>query len=150
MPGFHGLLFGTGVGISSAEMLKRAEQIPTILVVDEDRHILSAFRDFFAREHCRMLSAVSAREGITILASNDVQLLVLDIQRIGAEIREIIRRFRQDRRESPIIVVAADPGIVSEQELRTLGASTILFKPLEIETLRSAVQQLLHLPHVHQ
>ncbi len=130
-------------------MLKRAEQIPTILVVDEDRHILSAFRDFFAREHCRMLSSVSAREGIGLLESNDVQLLVIDIQRIGSETREIIRTFRQGRPDSPVIVVAADRGSVDERELRALGASTVLFKPLDIETLRSAVQQLLHLPHVH-
>ncbi len=130
--------------------MKRADHIPTILVIDEDRHILSAFRDFFAREHCRMLSAVSMKEGFEILAANIVQLLVLDLRTVSAEAREIVRKFRAGHPESPIIAVAADAAMVSERELRALGANIVLFKPLEVGTLRSAVQELLHLPHVSQ
>ena len=53
---------------------------PRALVVDDDVNILSAFEDFFRKEHCAMLSASCAEDALRAIAGVEVNLVITDIK----------------------------------------------------------------------
>jgi CheY-like chemotaxis protein len=52
---------------------------PVVLVVDDDELAIKAVVQLLARRGFTMLSAISGREGLEILARNHVDVLVLDV-----------------------------------------------------------------------
>lgn len=51
---------------------------PTLLIVDDEPHILSALRRVLAEENYRVLTAGTGREGLELLAKNTVQVIISD------------------------------------------------------------------------
>lgn len=117
---------------------------PRALVLDDDENILSAFQDFFRREHCTMLSSSDPDEAIRILAGSVVNLVIADLRMEGGPGLALCRKIREIRPLVPLIVITGYPDLVSEEEARHAGADYYFLKPLELDALRLAVRRCLH------
>ncbi|MBI5483242.1 MAG: response regulator [Deltaproteobacteria bacterium] len=80
--------FSTSVD-SQAELAARARQLPTLLVVDDEKDITASLADLFRRDY-HVLSAASADEALTILNKHDVSVIVSDQRMPGKTGSELL------------------------------------------------------------
>ncbi|MFI5251333.1 MAG: response regulator [Bacteroidota bacterium] len=121
---------------------------PTVLVVDDDENIISAFEDFFRREYCIMLSASSMEQALKIISTQSPDLLITDIRLKDQSGITFFLKFKAMFKDVPVIVMTGYPESITEKEVLALGAEVLLLKPLELNKLRQAVRSCLHLHDV--
>lgn len=114
-----------------------------VLVLDDDENIISAFEDFFKRERCRMIAATSPAEALNKMKSLEIDLLITDIRLRHQSGVTFFLQLKSIGKHVPIIVITGYPESVEEKDLRALGASYLLVKPLELDRLREAVRDCL-------
>lgn len=117
---------------------------PRALVFDDDENILSAFQDFFRREHCAMLSCSDPEEAFRTLSGTAVDLVIADLRPERSPGLALCRRMKEIRPHVSLIVITGYPDLVSEAEARSAGADHYFLKPLELDALRLAVRKCLH------
>ena len=120
----------------------------TIVVVDKDENIVSAFRGFLAREGVCMVPSPSAAAASAMLETRTADLLIIDIG-IPVDLGlNFVRDVRRKHPSLPIIAITGYTESVSEREVKALGASFFFAKPLDLDRLRDAVRRSLPLKHV--
>ena len=118
---------------------------PTVLVVDDDQNIISAFEDFFRREYCTMVSASTLEDALKIIDNHEPDLLITDIRLKDRSGVSLLLQFKAGHKDVPVIVITGYPELLTEKEVLALGADILLLKPLELNKLRDAVRSCLHL-----
>ena len=121
---------------------------PALLLVDDRPENLRALEAVLAPLGRRMLQARSGDEALRYLLTDDVGVIVLDVQMPGIDGFETAERIKQRDRDSdiPILFVTA-----ISQDLRhrmrgyQTGAVDYIFKPVEPEVLRAKVAVFLEL-----
>ena len=114
-----------------------------VLIVDDRPENLLAMESILEGLEQNLVRAASAREALRYLLTEDVALIILDVQMPGVngfELAELIRE-RERTQHTPIIFVSAISH--SEQYVfkgYSLGAVDYLTKPFEPEILRSKVK----------
>jgi DNA-binding response OmpR family regulator len=116
---------------------------PRALVIDDDVNILSAFEDFFRKEHCTMLSASGADEALRAIAGVEVSLVITDITMPPERGVALCRKLKHSRPDIPVIVMTGSPNLIGEADARRAGADYYFLKPLELDQLRGAVRKCL-------
>ncbi len=114
-----------------------------VLVLDDDENIISAFEEFFRREHCRMIAASSPAEALKKIKHHDVDLLITDVRLKHQSGVTFFLQLKSLGHDVPVIVITGYPESIEEKDLRDLGAEYVLLKPLELERLREAVRDCL-------
>ncbi len=114
-----------------------------VLVLDDDEHIISAFEDFFKREHCKMIAAQSPEEALKKIKNLDVDLLITDVRLKHHSGVTFFLQLKSIGKDVPVIVITGYPESIEEKDLRALGAEYVLLKPLELDKLREAVRDCL-------
>ncbi len=121
---------------------------PKVLVVDEDKNILSAFEDFLNKEHCNLITASCIDEAVINLVLQPVDLLIMDVN-LKKQLNETLLRYMKElQRNLPIIIITSYSDIISEKDAKDYGADYFFLKPLELNKLRRAVRKCLHLDKV--
>lgn len=123
-------------------------QTPCILVVDDDREIARAIEQFLVREGYRVLLAYDGMQALDALASNNVQLIILDVMMPKLDGLSATMKIRQTR-NIPIIILSAK----SEESDKVLGLSmgaddyvTKPFNPAElVARVSSHLRRYIHL-----
>jgi diguanylate cyclase (GGDEF)-like protein len=113
----------------------------TILIVEDDPEI-QYLLSFVLDEPDRTVEAVStAAEAEEILASRDVDLVVLDLILPDADGRSLLTsmRRRPETASVPVVVISARGGSESRQECYDLGADHYLEKPFDADELAADV-----------
>lgn len=116
---------------------------PKVLVVDDDENIVSAFREFLAKEHCTVLSTSAVEEALSILRRMHVGLVITDVRMRWQSGVTLLIRIRQVFPALPVIVITGHPNLISEEDLRHYGADYVFVKPLELDQIRNAVRKCL-------
>ncbi len=119
---------------------------PRVLVVDDDENIISAFEDFFKREQCTMISASSAEEALGIISRQLLNLVITDVRMKWQSGVTLLMKIKHLHPKLPVIVITGYPNVMSESDIRQLGADFYLAKPLELDQLRNAVRTCLRFP----
>jgi DNA-binding response OmpR family regulator len=109
---------------------------PKILIIDNDEDIVRILSTVLAKQGYRCVAAGSGEEGLRQF-SPDVRLVITDLNMPGDGIR-LIKSIRKTSRV-PIIVASAFHRQYADR-LRGLGKLTWLTKPVEFDSLLSAVE----------
>jgi two-component system, OmpR family, alkaline phosphatase synthesis response regulator PhoP len=117
----------------------------TILVVDDEEDILELVRYNLSREGYGVQCAASGEEAYDVIASGNIDLLVLDLMLPGMDGLELTRRLKGDSpaAELPIIMLSAkgeEADIVTGLEL---GADDYITKPFSPRVLVARVRSVL-------
>ncbi len=117
----------------------------TVLVVDDERNMLTVMRMTLEEAGYRVLTAERAEDAVGLLRDPDIDVVLTDLKMPGMSGEDFVRRSQQDRPDVPIIVVTAFGSIRSAIECIQAGAIDYLCKPFEPEDLQVTVQNALRL-----
>ncbi|AIQ47118.1 transcriptional regulator [Paenibacillus sp. FSL R7-0273] len=110
-----------------------------ILVIEDNLELSAVIRDFLEAEGYSVASASSAEEGLELLDSQAVKLLLLDIMLPGIDGFAVCRLARE-KFNLPILIMSARHGDDNKIIGLELGADDYLEKPFTIQLLIAKVK----------
>jgi len=122
-----------------------AEEIKTLLVVDDNEDNLDLLARRFERKGYTVLRASGGREALELLKSTPVDLVVLDVMMPEVTGLDVLRELRRSRSpaEIPVIVATAQTDSVDVVKALDLGANDHVSKPVNFEVLLARVRSQL-------
>ena len=117
----------------------------TVLVIDDNEDTLELMSDALCDDALRVLCAHSGTDAISLLMSESVDLVLLDLMMPdmnGFAVLEVMR-FVPRLMQIPVLVCTAQTGRHDTERARELGAAGVLFKPLSPTDVRQQVEQQL-------
>ena len=113
----------------------------SLFVIDDEPGILHAFRKVFAPPEYAVATASSAAEALAGLASHTPDVVVLDIHLPDSRGLDTFRKIRNRDPRVPVVLMTGHGTSDLAIEAIKDGAFDYLTKPLELDQLRSVVEQ---------
>jgi DNA-binding NtrC family response regulator len=126
------------------------EAMRTVLVIDDNPAVGTALDLLLGLREIRTLIAHSPDEGIAVLAREDVDLVIQDMNfstdtTSGEEGVALFRAIREQHPDLPIVLLTAWTRLETAIELVKAGAADYLAKPWDDHKLQATVENLLEL-----
>ena len=124
--------------------------MPTILVIDDNPAVATALEVLFSLHDLDAMHASSPAQGLALLDSEPVDLVVQDMNftantTSGEEGRALFEAIRQRHPDLPVILLTAWTHLESAVELVKAGAADYVAKPWQDAKLLATVNNLLEL-----
>ena len=122
----------------------------TVLVIDDNPGVASALEVLFGLHDIRTLSAGSPEQGLALLESADIDLVIADMNfqadtTSGEEGGRLFRDIRARHPDLPVILLTAWTHLEAAVQLVKAGAADYLAKPWDNRKLLATVENLLEL-----
>jgi two-component system cell cycle response regulator len=134
--------------ISSDEEKKSDSQSRyTILIVDDELRNIKLMAAILSTEPYEILQAQSGEQALTMISTNKIDLILLDVMMPGIngfEVTQLVKT-NQATKHIPIILVTALDGRENKQKAMDVGADEFLTKPInrvEVITRTKSILQL--------
>ena len=115
----------------------------SVLVVDDDLHILEVLEARLTTANLRVLKAISGEEALEIVRANLVDLMISDVRMPGMGGMDLFTEVRALRPSLPVIFLTAYGTIPDAVKAVKAGAVDYLTKPFEGRDLVQKVQEVL-------
>ncbi len=120
----------------------KTEQKPVVLVVDDERDHADGIVEALGRLPVKAMAVYTGEHAIEVLENQRVDVVVTDLKLDGqADGLEVLRKARQTSRSTEVILITAYATIENCKEAIRDGAFDYLVKPLDIDQLRTLVEQ---------
>ncbi len=115
-----------------------------LLLVDDDTETASAFAALLQLEGALVATAHSGKGALALLERNHVDLLVCDVSMPGVGGYELVEQVRANPRlaQLPTIALTGYANGADEQRARASGFDLTLSKPVSLDTLIAAAEQV--------
>ena len=117
----------------------------TILVVDDDPNQHSLMQDLLQPLGFKILLATSASQGLEILKSNKVDLIMLDVRMPEMDGWEMSKKIRKANYIMPILMVSANARDAEADLQANNFHNGYIAKPVNIDALLGKIAQLIHI-----
>jgi len=116
---------------------------PRVLVADDEASMRELLTIVLRREGCEVVLAEDGRQGLAVLASQPIDLVVSDLKMPGTSGVEVLRAAK--RRDPTIegLMITAYASYETAVEAMRLGACDYLTKPFDVNELRAKVRKAL-------
>ena len=117
----------------------------TLLVVDDEESIRITLSEALANDHTTVHSAATGKEAIARVESEKIDLVLLDqnLKESSENGIDVLRKIKEVREETLVIMMTAYGKIESAVEATKLGCYQYLTKPLELAQLRLLIRNAL-------
>jgi OmpR family response regulator RpaB len=122
--------------------LTKDKPMPKILLIDDDERLAELLDCYFVRFELELTSATHPSEGLTLLADNSFDLVILDIMLPEMDGFEVCKAIRKTS-EIPIIMLTARGEVMDRVVGLELGADDYLPKPFEPRELVARIRSIL-------
>jgi two-component system KDP operon response regulator KdpE len=112
---------------------------PHILVIDDEPQILRALRTILAAKQFRISVAARGEEGLALAATQNPDLIILDLALPDMDGVEVCKRLREWT-QVPVIVLSVREGERDKVAALDSGADDYLTKPFGIEELLARIR----------
>ena len=118
----------------------------TVLVCDDERDIVSALKIYLTGAGYRVLEAYNGEEALTLIGSESVQLVLLDIMMPEMDGYQTMQHIREEpaHRRLPIIALTAKAMKGDREKCIEAGATDYVSKPVDPEYLLTVLQVWLY------
>ena len=116
---------------------------PVVLLVDDERHILSALRRSLRREGYEILTALSVEVALATLAEREVDLIVSDQKMPGTNGIVFFAELERSGRRMPRVLLTGWPEEIPAAELRQAGVTALVPKPWDDAELKKTLRTCL-------
>ncbi len=125
-------------------MSNTADNVPTILVVDDDEDIRIPLTHLLRREGYRVFAAANAIEAARMALENIPNVILMDIGMPKIDGLTALWKMREDPElaEVPVVIVSAYDSFDLRAESASLGCKGYLAKPIDFEELNSLIASL--------
>ena len=113
-----------------------------ILVVDDNDDFRKLLRELLETKGYSILEAVDGQEAIEVMAKEEVNLGIVDLDMPRMNGIEFSKKVKSERPNFPIIMVTAYSQFYSAGDILASGVDAFLQKPVDLERLMKAIQQL--------
>ena len=113
----------------------------TILIVDDEKNILSGLKMAFEDEGYSILTAENGKIAWDIVSKNNVDLIITDLRMPEMDGYELIRRISASYPMLPVIVLTGHGTIETAVETMRDGAIDFFTKPVDLEKLLLVVKK---------
>ncbi|MBD3298377.1 MAG: response regulator [candidate division Zixibacteria bacterium] len=121
----------------------QATHTPRVLVVENNREVLSLVTTMVSSLNCNAMSAASIEEARQCLLDGSIDAIITDLVLGDGDGLELIRELRDRGDEVPALMISS----YASPELRTTaqsaGAADLLAKPFRMERLSEALRRVL-------
>jgi DNA-binding response OmpR family regulator len=123
---------------------EKDDTTPSVLIVEDDADMLSFLSSHFAR-HYTVFTATNGHEGLSMLRTHAVSLIVSDWMMPEMDGAEFCQRVRADRDTShiPLIMLTAKTDDESKAQSMELGADVFIEKPFSMKYLDACIRNLI-------
>ncbi len=118
----------------------------TVLVVDDDRHLLEALCATLELAGTSVLGASDGASALELLAARDIGLVISDVGMAPMDGLALLAEVRRRRPEVPVALMTAYGMVEQAVEAMRAGAADYLSKPIEAEALVALAKRLLTVP----
>jgi DNA-binding NtrC family response regulator len=125
--------------------LSRIEQTAmnrSVLVVDDEENLLVLLERILSKEGFIVKTASNAYQALDLVDKNSFDLAILDIKMFPVDGVALLSEIKKRSPSIHVVMITAYPTIDTRNECLKIGASTYLTKPLDIQELKSVVQNL--------
>jgi DNA-binding NtrC family response regulator len=116
-----------------------------ILIIDDEEVLRDVLDTVLRREEFEVALAASGEEGLTILDSEEIDLVLLDVMLPGISGLETLRLIRDSHSSTPVIIITAYSSIDGAIQAMKQGAFHYIPKPFKNEevilTVNKALEQ---------
>ncbi len=116
-----------------------------ILVVDDERDVITGFRRVFDKDNVDIISAYSGHEAIQILKDQTPDLVVMDLRMPGLDGLATLKQLREINPKLLVILMTAFSTSANVIEAMKNGAYDYLVKPFSVTKLREVIFEALKL-----
>lgn len=114
---------------------------PTVLIVDDEINICSSCEKMVTKKGGKAFTALSGKEAIKILESEDIDILVTDLKMAEMGGMEILDYARKHFPDVVSVVITGYASIASVVETMKLGAFDYLPKPFTYEEFSNLIEK---------
>ncbi len=116
-----------------------------LLIIDDEKSVRDSLRMILEYERYGVEFAENGEQGLTRLANQLYDLVLLDVKMAGIDGMEVLHRIRERNSDLPVVMISGHGTIETAVEATKLGAFDFLPKPLDRDklliTVRNALQQ---------
>jgi two-component system, NtrC family, response regulator AtoC len=112
-----------------------------VLVVDDDREMCDLLEGALGRRGFAITSRTAAAEAFALLAQEDFDAVITDLQMKGMNGLELCERISQNRPDIPVLVMTAFGSMETAIAAIRVGAYDFITKPVDIDPLRLALER---------
>ena len=117
----------------------------TILLVEDNPHIMKINSSYLSMEDYRVFEAADAAQCRYMLSNNDIDLVILDIMLPGEDGVSLLTKIKASSRTKDIPVIMATAKSVEYDKIKSLdlGADDYLVKPFGMMEMVSRIKAVL-------
>ena len=119
--------------------------MPTLLIVDDEPNVLYLLEKNLRSDTVDVITAESAKEGITLVKRHNPDAVVLDVRLPDMSGLDAFNCMRDIDSRLPVIIITAHATTETAIEAMKRGAFEYLLKPVNLHELRNAVSGALEL-----
>jgi two-component system, OmpR family, response regulator len=127
----------------ASEPMTEDEQIPRVLVVDDEPSIRELVQVALKFHGCAVATAATGNEALRLADSDRPDLIVLDVMLPDIDGFEVVRRLRARDNEVPVIFLTARDTTSDTVTGLALGGDDYITKPFSVEALVARVRAVL-------
>ena len=116
-----------------------------ILLVDDDRNLATTLSHVLRKAMGKAISVIfcsSGPEAVALMATQSFDMVISDFHMPEMSGLELLKKIRQDHRETSLILITAFGTEALEEEVRRLGFGYVI-KPFEIPVLLQSIHGLI-------
>ena len=114
-----------------------------ILLVEDDEPLAQALERALRQAAHSVMRAATGPAADAILATNEFDLVVLDLGLPGLDGFEVLKRLRDRRNRVPVLILTARDAVADRVKGLDLGADDYMTKPFELAELEARVRALI-------
>jgi len=107
----------------------------SVLIVEDDAALREALTDTLRAAGITPLAAADAREALKLLASEQIALVISDVQMPGASGYELLADIKRLRADLPVVLMTAYGTIAQAVSAMREGATDYIVKPFDAQAL---------------
>jgi two-component system, NtrC family, nitrogen regulation response regulator NtrX len=119
--------------------------MPSILIIDDEQGIRSVLKDVLADEGYDVLLAEDGLRGLSLLETNPVDLVILDVWLPNLGGIDVLKKLKTDYPDIEVIIISGHANIDLAVNAVKIGAFDFLEKPLSLERTITVVHNALAL-----
>jgi len=114
-----------------------------VLVVDDEKNMLSSFKKILTQDGYEVLTANNAQEALSIAKSQMIDLTIMDIRMPGMTGLDAFTRLKEIDSKLPVILMTAYGTMETAIEAMRLGAYDYVIKPFDVREIKKTIEKAL-------